>query len=442
MLARVSDACLISWPMTKNILIILFLLIISNRSLQSQEFYTIKGTIYDNTTNAALPFAQISVNNSTIGVASNTDGYFEINIPVENSKDSLVVYYLGYESIKGKIPEILNNQISIRLNPVVLTLSEIEIIGLTAQEVIRQAVANIPDNYGSGPSILTAFIRVQKMINNKLVEFAEAVVNDEKDGYYLYKQKALSEKYRKSNLPELIKARVISDTVLVNSLDEVGKNAYCLSCYFTRDIVEFYPKTIFDEKEFKNYELHMDEITGQQGKKIYHIRFDQKDKIRESLWRGELFIDAGDFAVEKVILKPSLKNFDYYNKRIKYFRTYTIRKMPGWIQEMPLGQTEVTYSKRNGKWCLNTIRNEYWMTYNHPGSGQMLKYGYKDEVVVTDVSYDQDKIRNFKGDRTIGKNKRWDQITGQPDESFWLHYNYLPIEETLKNAIRKISDSK
>ena len=109
---------------------------------------------------------------------------------------------------------------------------------------------------------------------------------------------------------------------------------------------------------------------------------------------------------------------------------------------MPLGQTEVTYSNRNGKWCLNTIRNEYWMTYNHPGSGQMLKYGYKDEVVVTDINRDPEKIKNFKGDKIIGKNQRWDQIIGHPDEAFWLHYNYIPIEDALKNAISKISESK
>jgi len=428
--------------MTKSILFSLLFFAITIFQAFCQEFYTIKGTISDNKTNSVLPFAQVSISNSTIGVASNTDGNFEINIPGEHLKDSLVIYYLGYESFKMKISEMPNNQNSIRLKPVVLSLSEIEIIGLTPQEVIRRTVANIPDNYGSGPLILTAFIRVQKMINNKLVEFAEAVVNDRKDGYYPAKAKDLAEKYRKSNLPELVKARVLSDTVLVNSLDEVGKNAYCLSCYFTRDIVEFYPKTVFDEKEFKYYDFHMDEMTGQQGKKIYHILFDQKDKVKASLWKCELFIEAENFAVEKVILKPSLKNYDRYNIKTKYLRTYTIRKMPGWIQDMPLGQTEITYSTRNGNWCLNTIRNEYWMTYNHPGSGEKLKYGYKDEVVVTDINRDPEMIKDFKGDKTIGKNQRWDQIIGQPDEAFWLHYNYVPIEDALKSAIRKISESK
>jgi hypothetical protein len=428
--------------MGRSTLLLCVILAITGSQAFSQQFYTIKGIITDTKTKTVLPFAQISISHSTIGIASNTDGYFELNIPREHLTDSLLIYYLGYESWKSKISEMLNDQMVIRLKPVVLSLAEVEVVGLTPEEVIRRAVANIPGNYGPGPLILTAFIRVQKIINNKLVEFAEAVVNDKKDGYYLYKQKELAGKYKKSNQPELVKARVISDTVMVNSLDEVGKNAYCLSCYFSRDIVEFYPGTIFDEKEFKNYDFHMEELTGQVGKKIYHIRFDEKDKIRQSLWKGELFVDAESFAVEKVILKPSLKDYDFYNKKTKYMRTYTIRSMSGWIQEMPLGQTEVTYSVRNGRWCLNTIRNEYWMTYNHPGSVQMLKYGYKDEVVVTEVNSDPEKIRSFTGDKTIGKNKRWDQITGPPDEAFWLHYNYLPIEETLKNAIGKISDSR
>jgi hypothetical protein len=146
-----------------SIILFSFLSITLNYSGSCQENYTIKGTISDFKTNASLPFAQVSVTNSTIGIASNTDGNFEINIPVEHLNDSLVVYYLGYESYKAKITEMSGKENSIRLNPVVLSLSEIEVIGLTAEEVIRRAVAGIPDNYGPDPLILTAFIRVQKI---------------------------------------------------------------------------------------------------------------------------------------------------------------------------------------------------------------------------------------------------------------------------------------
>src|ERR1039457_3405598 len=184
--------------MRLSIMVFSFVFIIAGSQTFSQQFVTIKGTISDNSTNAFLTFAQVSVTNSTIGVASTTDGKFEINIPTEHLNDSLIVYYLGYESYKGKIAEMTGGENSIRMRPVVLSLSEIEVVGLTPQEVIRRAVANIPGNYGSGPLILTAFIRVQKMINNRLAEFAEAIVNDRKDGYYPVKEKDLAEKYKKS----------------------------------------------------------------------------------------------------------------------------------------------------------------------------------------------------------------------------------------------------
>ena len=285
--------------MKKSFLFFSFLSALIGSSTFCQEYYTVIGTIYDKATHAILPFAQISISHSALGTASNTDGHFEFNIPTGLLNDSLVVYYLGYDTYKERISGMLNKENEIRLTPVVLSLSEVEVVGLTAQEVIRRAVANIPLNYGPDPEILTAFIRVQKRINNRLAEFAEAIVRDEKNGYYHYPGKELPDKYKKSNLPELVKARVRSDTALVNSLDEVGRNAYCLSCYFTRDIVEFYPNSILDEKDFKLYDFHMEEMTGRDMKKIYHIRFDQKDKVRKSLWQGELFIDAGSFASKK-----------------------------------------------------------------------------------------------------------------------------------------------
>ncbi len=416
-------------------LFILIIVLIWPGVVFSQDYYSIRGKVVDNKTNTPLAFAQVSLKNTLAGIATNADGQFELNVATSHINDSILVYYMGYKTFTGKISEMLSNENTIKLETSVVSLKEVEVVGLTAAEVIRRAVANIPANYGAEPLILTAFIRVQKMVNNKLAEYAEAVVDDLKDGYYLYKPSMIDDKHRKSNLPAFRKGRVRSDTALVNSLDEVGKNAYCLSCYFTRDIVEFYPKTFLDEKEFHFYNYQVKEMVTPEEGKIYHITFDQKDKLNESLWRGELFIAAEDFAIVKVILKPSLKGYDKYNNKTKYQKTYTIRGTPGWIQEMPLGQTIVTYANTKGKWHLNTIRNDYWMTYTQPYSGKMLKYGYKDDVVVTDISTEPEKIRTFTGDRSKGINERWDQVAGHLDETFWARYNYLPIEESLKSSI-------
>jgi hypothetical protein len=407
-----------------------------------QEYITLSGRVSDQSTGTPLPFAQVSVKGTTTGTATNADGYFHLVIAAEHRGDTLMVYYLGYLPFQQTLSSSTGEDQVILLKPAAIQLSEVEIVGLTPQEVLRKAVQAIPANYGTDSVILTAFIRVRKMVNNRLAEFAEAIVEDQKDGYYLYKRGDMPSKYRKSNVPLLVKGRAVSDTSLVNSLGEVGRNAWCLSCYFVRDNVEFYGHTFMDEKGFGDYDYRMEEMTGAGGNKIYHIFFDQKDNVSDALWKGEVFITASGFAVEKIILKPSLKGFDRYDKKIKYQRTYTLRNKAGWIQDMPLGQTIITYSQNENKWNLNTIRNEYWMTYHYPPTGQVVKYSYKDDVVVTDVSRDPAANRNFRGDKSVGKNQRWDQVVGRVDESFWMNFNYLPIEESLLRSVEEIAKGK
>ena len=97
-----------------------------------------------------------------------------------------------------------------------------------------------------------------------------------------------------------------------------------------------------------------------------------------------------------------------------------------------------TWSARDGNYYLNTIRIENWLTFINPATRQKLRYAHKNEVVVTDATRDPEKIKNFKGDKSIGVNQRWDQIIGKVDENFWAGFNYLPIEEKLKENLKNL----
>ena len=58
--------------------------------------------------------------------------------------------------------------------------------------------------------------------------------------------------------------------------------------------------------------------------------------------------------------------------------------------------------------------------------------------IITNATRDKEKIENFKGDKVMGTTQRWDQIIGRPDDTFWASFNYLPIEEALKNAVEEM----
>ena len=403
----------------------------------SQEFVTISGIVFDTATGKALPFAQLSVQNSTIGTVTNDEGQFKLDVPVRFAMDTLQVAYMGYKTLKRPVQGLTGSSIKLPLKPCSLQLAEVEIIALTPEDVIRQVVANIPKNYGKDSLILTAFIRSQKFVSGKLAEYTEAIIEDLKTGYRLYSGKDEKEKSRQSNIPLLLKGRVISDTSLVNSIGDIGKSAGCLGCNFIHDFVEFYHHTVLDEKLFQYYTFKMEELIKPEGGKIYHIWFDQKKGVKETLWKGEMIVNGADFALLNISQKPSFEAFNQFEKQ-KYKQQFTIRNTSGWFQEMPLMEWTTTYSARNGKYYLNTIRIENWLTFNNQVTRQKMRFAHKNEVVVTDATRDPEKIKNFKGDKSIGVNQRWDQLVGSGDDQFWSEFNYLPIEVKLQENLDKL----
>lgn len=417
--------------------IVLFIFAINGFFASAQDFITISGFVTDDSTGQPLPFAQIAWSGSNVGTITNEDGRFTISIPSILLKDTLVVVYMGYVTTKFPVAGLLKpGEINIKIKPGHLQLPDLEVISYSPEEVIRQVVAHIPENYGDSPLILTAFIRSQKYVNGKLAEFTESLIEDRKTGYSLFPEKMTEKRKKESNIPFLQKGRVISDTSLVNAMGDIGRNAGCLGCNFVHDFAEFYHETVLDESLFPFYFFTMEELTGDDGK-VYHLRFDQRKGVKKKLWRGEIWVNAADFALVKITQKPSFEAFDTYEKgKMKEF--FFIDNQYGWYKEMPMMEWTTTYSKRVGGYYLNTIRVENWLTFVHAPTGKKTRFSHKNEVVVTDVTRDPEKLKNFKGDKSIGVNQRWDQLVGKSDETFWKNLNYLPREERLELEIKKL----
>jgi hypothetical protein len=408
-----------------------------NLSLISQESINLSGTVVDSVTGNSLPFAQISLIGTNLGTLSNEEGNFVFDIPSMFANDTVTVAYMGYKTPKFPISNFqFQKPLIIKLPPGQLHLSEVEIIGLTPEEVIRQVVVNIPKNYGETPVILTAFVRSQKIVDGKLAEFTEAIIENLKNGYKLYPAKQEENKRKQSNIPDLIKGRVISDTNLVNAMGDIGKSAGCLGCNFIHDFAEFYHQTVLDENLFRFYSFRMEELTGENGK-VYHIWFDQRKGVKKTLWKGEMFVNAADFALLKIAQRPSFEAFDTYEKT-KFKTSYFINNRYGWYKEMLLMDWTTTYSKRNDFYYLASIRVENWLTFVYPSTGKKTRFGHKNEVVITDASRDSASISNFKGNKSIGVNQRWDEVAGNTDDQFWINFNYLPIEEKLNEGLGKL----
>ena len=160
--------------------------------------------------------------------------------------------------------------------------------------------------------------------------------------------------------------------------------------------------------------------------------------MKKRLWKGELTINAADFALLKITQQPSFEAYETFEKE-KFRKGYFIDNKPGWYEEMPRMQWTTTYSKRAGHYYLSTIRIENWLTFVHPATQKQLKFSHRNEVVITDATRDPQKIRTFHGDKTAGVNQRWDQLVGQGDHEFWKNTNHLEVEVGLRERIEKIA---
>ncbi len=161
---------------------LLFILQFRGVDAAAQITNVISGRVTDAVNGSPLPFAQMAINNSTTGTVTNDDGQFFLVIPEGRLKDTLVVSYLGYETIKLALSEIAGKITEISLKPKEVSLKEVEVVALTPEEVMRRMFSNIPLNYGKDSLLLTAFYRSQKYTGKKLAEYSEAIIVDLKTG--------------------------------------------------------------------------------------------------------------------------------------------------------------------------------------------------------------------------------------------------------------------
>jgi len=222
-------------------LILLIFLFGSVNNFCQNGYGNISGKIIDISTNEGLPNVNIYFSRTTFGTTSDYNGVYYIkNIPI--GKYTLVVSIIGYETKVKKI-EIRNNSIlteDIFLNPTVIELDEIEIIG--------------------DKSIYEKYLKEQ---NDYRKVFKKYFLGHSKFSDQCIIQNENKIKFEKTPLG-FIKAKCPEPIIVVNNA--LGYKVECLLNYFSCNDLEgrvqmlFYPKFTelesSDEEQIRNWETN------------------------------------------------------------------------------------------------------------------------------------------------------------------------------------------
>lgn len=156
-----------------TLFIIFFIGVVSINA--QQEKIILEGVIIDEN-NMTIPYASITIINKNNGTSSTEEGGFSLSVSKENLKDSLLISSIGFESLKLKIQDFINNKNkNIIIKEHVTSLSTVEIIKNI--DYVKRAIKNVRQNSVSSRHQLKILYRRASEEEGKSRFFVEHYLN-------------------------------------------------------------------------------------------------------------------------------------------------------------------------------------------------------------------------------------------------------------------------
>jgi hypothetical protein len=190
-------------------------------ALNAPAQVVLEGRVIDVENNTRVSFANISISNTSIGTASDENGEFQLKLAPSASEEKIVVSSIGYHNAFIAIDSILkvsNKQITISLRPFTHYLGEVVVSEklLRPDELLREAIAAIPENYSQEPFNLEFYSRI-------LVKDTSAVVYDLETILLMYRKGYVG---KAANWSKILQKREHGNSPLPPDRDKKTKKEY------------------------------------------------------------------------------------------------------------------------------------------------------------------------------------------------------------------------
>lgn len=408
--------------MNKTILILIITLLTGN-ILSAQTHHEIDGIVVDEQ-NVTLPYVSLRIAGQA-GTMTNADGGFVFKYEQTTNRDSLLVSYIGYKNLRIPL-SALHRNMKIRLEPAVVNLREVVIRVINAESIIRKAMKNIPENYNTKPFEMKAFYREAGKVDTNYLSFAEASLNILNHGYNSNKK----------------------DLIIINkerNLEKVGEkevnNPLHLSVngapydILSGDIIKN-PAHVLGKDYFKRYQFEITGSTVVDGEEAWVICFDQKDGLKQALYKGTMVILKNSYAITSIDFALSPKGVEYAKADISFLARpvfsllgYSIKKLNEEFSER--------YIKIDKKWYPYFYKivtaHHFKARYQHlEGNLYINAEMFISKVnIIPEGGYEKNSV--MPHDYIFRK-----YVTDYKDD-YWDDYNFIKPTNSLKEITEKIN---
>jgi hypothetical protein len=386
---------------------------------QNPDAVNIRGRIFEQSTKKALPFANISLLNRTLGTISNINGEFKLIVPATCVNDSLMVSYLGFHSIIIKVSDALpEHEFFLAESPHLI--KEVVVTGFTAESILKKAIQKIPDNYYSSPYRSSGFYRLVSKSGDEFIHLSEAVF----DLWY-------SDKSIKKSQLKLIKMRSIKDKETLRGID-LGLSAKSI---FDFDIVNNSDDWDFLSKNgMKDHTFKLEGTSTFNDREVFVINFDQKENLKKSGYKGKIIIDKESFAF--VFLDFGLSPSGIRYNKFGDTKLRALLKLLDIQINVNQNDSQITYRRIGDRYYFSNAGNNTLMSIK--SSRRNLGYQANIRVDYLSTAIDTKGQEPFQQDEILRNNKIIEQQDPSFDPAFWEEYNIILPSSDFGSIARKI----
>lgn len=394
--------------------LLILLLVMFCSALTAQDIITISGTVTDRQTHQPLPHASVSA--EMVGTVTNEQGRFTLKLKPETK--ALTVSLIGYRSQRVAIDGD-GQQLDIRLQPTAVTLNEVVVRYLSAEDIVRAAIAKFYTNYSLDATSYKGFYREVMQKRRKYISISEAVVD-------LYKMP-----YDKDILFDAVAIQRGRRMINIKSTDTLAvklKGGPTLPIF--ADVVKneeflFYPEDLSSYRYIYEGDEKLDERSH------YVIRMvPEKGAKPYALFYATLYIDQQSLAISRADLQLDLRN------RAQATNTILVHHPKG-LRFTPLELSfNIFYRTEGGITHLSYIRNVMRFKCDWHRRLFASPFTVVSEFVVTDRLPEAVPIRGR--DTFRSKDNLYDNVDFFDEPDFWGADNIIEPTEPLNRAIERL----
>ena len=398
---------------------------------------TLKGRIVDTKSGTPIPFATILLKGKgeqgTLGLVSNTEGDFRIPVTYSSRVDTVVVSCIGYVTKKFLLSQLTEDRIQvIRMDEATVRLGEIEIRAkrrtkMSATNIVRSAIRNIPYNYPSLPESYVAYYRDYQLRDNQYINLNEAIVEIFDEGFktndqlttmmllYDYKR---NEDFKRDTTTEILYDNHRTKFIPGAKLYHYGGNE--LVILRVHDALRNYKIQSYSfvgmlEKDFVgNHKFNLDRTIFLNETPLYQISFSSKEFAsgKQHVSRGIIYIEHDNFAIHKM-----------------EYTTFELEES----KEKTLYDIHVEYSRGDASMRLNYLSFNNFFSLKDPLDFEVREVTFVKQMMAMEIIFnktpsvksalDPNNYELFYRDKrmVITKARAGDVKQGEPANSVYLH---------------------